>query len=320
MKLEEIGFYTLEDERAKRTSLFSPYWRCELVLTDVCNFRCPYCRGVKKELQGSMSFGDALKTVDFWCESNLKNIRFSGGEPTLWPGILDLVSFSRNKGVQRIAISTNGSAEFSLYKKLFEKGVNDFSISLDACCASTGEIMSGTDAWNHVTDNIRQLSKLTYVTIGVVLTRENVGELDRIINFASDDLGVSDIRIIPAAQWNEPLKIDIHPEILQRHPILRYRIRNFQSGRHVRGIKETDSHQCPLVMDDMAVMAGYHFPCIIYLREHGDPIGRIDDRWPRLDRFSWFQKYDTFEDPICRKNCLDVCIDYNNKVRDLRKL
>ncbi|KKM04955.1 hypothetical protein LCGC14_1758930, partial [marine sediment metagenome] len=24
----------------------------------------------------------------------------------------------------------------------------------------------------------------------------------------------------------------------------------------------------------------------------------------------------THLNPICRKNCLDVCIDYNNKVRD----
>ena len=44
MKLEEIGFYTLDDERAKHASETSPLWRCELLLTNKCNFHCPYCR------------------------------------------------------------------------------------------------------------------------------------------------------------------------------------------------------------------------------------------------------------------------------------
>lgn len=46
MKLEEIGFYTLSDNRALNVSAWSPMMRCELVLTDRCNFRRPYCRGL----------------------------------------------------------------------------------------------------------------------------------------------------------------------------------------------------------------------------------------------------------------------------------
>ena len=40
MKLEEIGFYTLSDERVKNTSQFSDLMRCELILTGACNFKC----------------------------------------------------------------------------------------------------------------------------------------------------------------------------------------------------------------------------------------------------------------------------------------
>lgn len=50
MKLEDIGFYTLFDERAKNVSWNSDLQRCELILTDKCNFKCVYCRGIKKEL------------------------------------------------------------------------------------------------------------------------------------------------------------------------------------------------------------------------------------------------------------------------------
>ena len=56
MKLEDIGFYTLSNERARKTSVISPIMRAELILTDRCNFRCPYCRGLRKDLCGDMSF------------------------------------------------------------------------------------------------------------------------------------------------------------------------------------------------------------------------------------------------------------------------
>jgi hypothetical protein len=37
----------------------------------------------------------------------------------------------------------------------------------------------------------------------------------------------------------------------------------------------------------------------------------------RSERLAWIKANDTREDPICRKNCLDVCVDYNNRVAAL---
>ena len=54
MKLEDIGFYTLTDERAANTCKDSRLSRCELILTDVCNFKCPYC-DKKSNNSGAMS-------------------------------------------------------------------------------------------------------------------------------------------------------------------------------------------------------------------------------------------------------------------------
>ena len=85
----------------------------------------------------------------------------------------------------------------------------------------------------------------------------------------------------------------------------------------MRGIKFKDTHTCWLALDDMAVAGGYHFPCIIYMREQGDPIGRITSD-VRKDRLNWLMKHDTYKDPICCNNCLDVCVDYNNKVETFK--
>ena len=89
------------------------------------------------------------------------------------------------------------------YKELIDAGINDFSISLDACCSSNANIMAGTDAkFDKLINNITELSKITYVTVGVVLTEKNNNDLKNIIHF-STSLGVSDIRIIPSAQTNQ---------------------------------------------------------------------------------------------------------------------
>lgn len=318
MKLEDIGFYTLHDKRAEEISAFSQMQRGEIIITDECNFKCPYCRGMVSECQGTLSLDEICKIIDIWALDGLKNIRFSGGEPTTHQGLLAVVRHAHDSGIERIAISTNGSAEIEYYKSLIFFGANDFSISLDSCCSSGVNAMAGIDnQFETITSNIRELSKITYVTVGIVLTDKNVSELKNIVQFAHD-LGVADIRIISAAQWDMVLEEakTIPEDILDAHPILKYRVNNILNGRNVRGIRETDCHKCHLVQDDSAIAGDYHFPCIIYMREQGEPIGKVGAGM-REERIEWFKNHDTHCDKICSKNCLDVCIDFNNKCHDM---
>jgi len=319
MKLEKIGFYTLEDNRAKNADINSPLWRNELIITSRCNFNCPYCRGTDiNGNKGDMSFDDIKNTINIWANDNLQNIRFSGGEPTLHPYIKDIIKYTKEKckNIKHIAVSTNGYNNFELYKELIEIGVNDYSISLDACCSSIGDMMAGgiKGAWVKVVDNIKKLSEITYVTVGVVLTPENIDTINDIVEYAHN-LGVADIRLITAAQWNDFeafKKINIKEEILDSHPILKYRVNHFNIGRNVRGIKSEDFKKCGLILDDMIVKGKYHYPCVIKMREGCKPIGELNKN-SRKDRYEYFKNHNCFTDEICKNNCLDVCIDYNNK-------
>jgi MoaA/NifB/PqqE/SkfB family radical SAM enzyme len=320
MQLHKIGFYTLHDDRAKSANQLSRLSRCELIVTDRCNFSCPYCRGIKSELKGDMPFRTASNIIQGWIDHRLKNIRFSGGEPTLYPHLFSLVDMCREGGIKRIALSTNGSASLRMYGNLIEAGVNDFSISLDACCSSTGSVMAGRkDAWEDVLKAIKFISSQTYTTVGVVLTEKNLPELANIVSLA-EKLGVQDIRIIPAAQVSKQLSEveNLDKYLHEKFPILAYRLNNAFNGRNVRGLTERDNPKCPLVLDDMAIVGKYHFPCIIYLREQGEPIGNVDTRMDimRSQRASWWQNHNCYEDRICRENCLDVCVDYNNRWRE----
>jgi molybdenum cofactor biosynthesis enzyme MoaA len=315
MKLEEIGFYTLSDERARTASVNSPLRRVEMILTGRCNFNCPYCRHIGGEdLDSNTAWFNLIEVI----QSGLSNIRFSGGEPTMYRLLPRLVVMAKSYGIERVAISTNGSASLDKYLHLIQCGVNDFSISLDACCAEEGDNMAGgvKGSWNKVISNIEALSKLTYVTVGIVLTDTNSSSVNHTIKFAHN-LGVSDIRVIPAAQSGDRLNnLRVDKNILNAHPILKYRYNNIVSNKRIRGLEKSDYYRCPLVLDDIAIMGDKHYPCIIYMRENGKPIGTVSSKM-REERYLWARDHNTHIDPICSKNCLDVCVDYNNKYREL---
>lgn len=311
MKLEDIGFYTLENKRAENTSETSPLWRCELLVTARCNFNCTYCR---KFLMTDISVDDGFYVINKWASNGLKNIRFSGGEPTLHPHLIDFVKYAKTKGVQRIAISTNGSAEESLYSKLLDAGVNDFSISLDSCCQKEMEDLSGGTCnkkiWDKLLYNIEWLSSQTYVTLGVVVTQVNINSISTLITRAVE-MGVSDVRIITASQWLPWVNIPIGSKT--KFPILNYRMTSINNHVPMRGLGSFDCNRCKLVLDDMCVVDGYHYPCIIYFREQGKPIGKFSGiKNVREQRRFWAENHNTHSDNICLSQCLDVCRDYNN--------
>jgi MoaA/NifB/PqqE/SkfB family radical SAM enzyme len=321
MDLLEIGFYTLSDERVRQAPESNCISRGEIIITEECNFRCPYCRGLDQTIYGDrttkrLSLEEVKDRIDLW--HPIKNIRFSGGEPTSHPDLIEIVRYAKSRGVERIAISTNGSSKTDLYRKLLEAGVNDFSISLDACCAEDGDRMAGgiKGAFNAVINNLEWLARRTYVTVGIVLTPTNLKGAANTISMAHQ-MGVSDIRVISAAQWNrEPVELaGLEDWILRAHPILDYRIQRMRKGLSIRGIQDTDNYRCPLVLDDSVIAGDYFFPCVIYMREKGNPIGKVGPGM-REARVAWLERTNTHKDPICQKNCLDVCVEYNNRYRD----
>lgn len=319
MNLENIGFYSLSEYRAMNASETSPVMRNELIITSLCNFKCPYCRGTDiNGIDGHMDLSEIKYAIDVFAENNIRNIRFSGGEPTIHPMIKEIVSYTKNrcKNIKNIAISTNGSRSKRLYKELVDLGVTDYSISLDACCADTGDKMAGNKkgVWQRVVNNIKYLSSITYVTVGLVMDHDNVSQMRDTILFAHS-LGVADIRLISAAQWDDKSifdKLDIPDSVLNCHPILKYRLYNFRTGRNVRGIRESDSDRCGMSIDDVIAKGKYHYKCVIHMREGGKPLGLIGPNM-RKERADFANNFNTKCDEICNKNCLDVCVDYNNK-------
>ncbi len=313
--LEHMGFYTMTDERCRHTSRTSRLGRCVLVLTERCNFACPYCRSHEGE---HMPTERVRSVMRLWAEQDLFALLFTGGEPTVHPDLLDLVEYAKELNIERVGLATNGSADIDLYERLWKAGVDDFSISLDADNPEDAATLSGRppETWRKVVENIRQIARLTRTTVGFVIDEHNVARAEAVVRFALS-LGVDDIRVNPAAQYSTHLPImDIEPELSSRYPNLRWRLRNRAQGLGVRGLRAGDASRCWLAFDEMTVSGEYHYPCFVYMREGGKPIGRIGPD-VREQRERWLWQHQPANDPICVHNCADCCSAFNRRFEDL---
>jgi MoaA/NifB/PqqE/SkfB family radical SAM enzyme len=188
---------------------------------------------------------------------------------------------------------------------------------LDACHPLLADSIARVNhQWEKIVQNIRQLSKITYVTTSIVLSNENAGQANEIISFAND-LGVADIRFVTASHDEQlMLKLkDVPSGMLDKYPILKYRVNNLRFGRQVRGLQSSDTHRCYLVLDDSVVSGKWHYPCGVYLREGGTPVGEVNPCM-RRQRIEWMISKDTHADQICRQFCSDMYADYNNKFEE----
>jgi len=105
-------------------------------LTDRCNLRCVYCMPAEgidfRPPEELLSDHELLLLVRVAAELGVRKIRLTGGEPTVRPGIVDLVaSISVTPGVEDVAMTTNGLLLETLAAPLAGAGLRRVNISLD---------------------------------------------------------------------------------------------------------------------------------------------------------------------------------------------
>ena len=98
-----------------------------------CNNRCEWCYvGGKLAKNDEASFSDIKRYVFRMVYAGAKNCVFIGGEPTVYPYIVEAVRFATNQGLQ-VKIMTNGRklADRDFVKRLKDAGLKHCSISIE---------------------------------------------------------------------------------------------------------------------------------------------------------------------------------------------
>src|SRR3989304_2023586 len=105
-------------------------------LTDRCNLRCVYCMpaaGIDfRPPEELLQDDELLLLVRVAAELGVTKVRLTGGEPTVRPGLVELVQeISGISGIEDIAITTKGLLLEHLAAPLAEAGLRRVNVSLD---------------------------------------------------------------------------------------------------------------------------------------------------------------------------------------------
>lgn len=300
--MEKTGFSEITIERLTFNN--SGFWFCEIAITGLCNFACEYCNKITSHID--------LKQITKFIEDNkntLRHIQLTGGEPTLYPQLVYLCNFIKEKNI-KLGLSTNGSADFDLYTKL---NVDLFSISLDDYDV---EILKrrGYRKPSKIINNIKLLSKEHYINVGLVIDSLNCSRIENIIEYILS-LDANDIKLSVSTK-DEVVPI-FNKEYLN-YPILNYRVNRFKQGKNMRGIENEDFNKCGLMRSDISIVENKHYPCLVYARENGNAIGLLDDDIKK-QREDWYETHQPNLDPICKKYCMDFKCEFNKEYQKLNQ-
>src|SRR4030081_737858 len=104
-------------------------------VTDRCNFRCVYCmpeegmQWLKRE--SILSFDEIERIPRIPVGRGVDEIRLTGGEPTLRPGLPELVARVSRLPLRSLSLTTNGFLLRSMAGPLADAGLKRINVSLD---------------------------------------------------------------------------------------------------------------------------------------------------------------------------------------------
>lgn len=104
-------------------------------LTDACNLRCVYCMPEQmtfRPREDLLSDDELRRLITLFGAVGFRKIRFTGGEPTLRPALVDLVRHAtQTAGIESIGLTTNGVLLGKLAEPLYAAGLRSINLSLD---------------------------------------------------------------------------------------------------------------------------------------------------------------------------------------------
>lgn len=150
-------------------------------LTSQCNLDCQYCFG--RTGKDAMSTSYVKEIIDSMAKARVSRVRFSGGEPLLRQDLLELIDYSRKKGLT-VWLNTNASLATEDFVRNIEGMVENVLLPFNSWDAHSEEQWTGKGNFE---DKIRgaQLLKNSMIPViraGTVATWENIENLEKIFD------------------------------------------------------------------------------------------------------------------------------------------
>jgi cyclic pyranopterin phosphate synthase len=151
-------------------------------VTGSCNYRCQYCtpEDAKTAEINQLSLARIGELIAFISATfPLYKIRFTGGEPLLRKGIVDMVGeISRQMPKTELALTTNGTALSKLAAPLRQAGLHRINLSLDDVDETGFATVTGGGDLQMVLQGLAEARKVGFekIKINTVLLKSRAGK------------------------------------------------------------------------------------------------------------------------------------------------
>lgn len=178
-------------------------------LTDRCNLRCEYCmpeKGIDKlRHEDIMTLEDTYELIKAFVDLGIDKIRFTGGEPLVRLGLVDLISkVAKLDGVREIAMTTNGVLLEKYAKNLKEAGLTRVNISLDTLDEHKYRQITRGGELEKVLNGIKAAKEVGLIPIKintVLIGGFNDDEIPALVNLTKDDdIHIRFIELMPIGE------------------------------------------------------------------------------------------------------------------------
>src|SRR6478672_3659964 len=160
-------------------------------ITDRCNFRCVYCmpeeglQWLKRDTL--LSFDEITRLCQIGVQLGIKDLRLTGGEPTLRPGLPKLIRDLKAAvpDILGLSLTTNGFLLKGMARELAEAGLTRINVSVDTLDHEKFHQITRRNALQQVLDGLEELEKypsIAPIKINAVAMR-NFTE-DEVVGFA----------------------------------------------------------------------------------------------------------------------------------------
>ena len=194
-------------------------------LTYACNLQCIHCLSSSgRRDPRELTTKEAEAVIDELQRMQVFYINIGGGEPTIRSDFWHLVDYATGHGVG-VKFSTNGSRiDAAVARKLTAMDYVDVQISIDGADAATNDAVRGEGSFEVAQQAMKHLhdAGFTGFKISVVMTRHNIGQVDRFEAMADRfDAELRLTRFRPSGRgadtWHE-----LHPTDTQQRQLYRW--------------------------------------------------------------------------------------------------
>ena len=99
-------------------------------LTRKCNMKCMYCN-IQNTKREDLSIEEWKKALKILKNLDIKDIVLLGGEPTMYPNVVELVDYLTNELGMSCSLTTNAFGNFEIVKELLDVGLASLGVSVD---------------------------------------------------------------------------------------------------------------------------------------------------------------------------------------------